>query len=73
MVGRDASPEAALALGLAARLDDPGTSAAAAAQLAGRLLDALAVIRERAPVEVSPLDEIRARRDRRAGRAASKD
>jgi hypothetical protein len=61
------SPEAALALALAERIDDVGNSATSVSMNAGRLLDALAAVRALAPDEMkeSPLDEIRARRDRK--------
>jgi hypothetical protein len=59
-----ASPEAALALELAERLE-AASNATAAANVAGRLADALARVRAMAPEQAkeSPLDEIRARRD----------
>lgn len=63
------SPEAALALALAERIDDESNSATSVSMNAGRLLDTLASVRALAPDEVkeSPLDEIRARRDRKLG------
>lgn len=71
------SPEAALALALAERIDDQANSATSVSMNAGRMLDAVAALRALAPDEVkeSPLDEIRARRDRRkvAGEPASAD
>lgn len=64
-----ASPEAALVLELAERLES-ASNATAAANVAGRLADALLRIREMAPgrAKESPLDEIRARRDARKAR-----
>lgn len=56
-----------MALVLAARIDDPSNSATSVSLCAGKLLDALETLRVLAPVaaDVSPLDEIRIRRDRR--------
>jgi hypothetical protein len=69
--GASKQPEAALALGLAERLDDRETKATAAAMAAGRLLETLAALRALAPSgKASPLDEIRARRDARVAGAA---
>lgn len=70
------SPEAALALSLAARIDDPNNKAAGVSMAAGRLLDALTALRALAPAKAkgTPLDEIKERRDRRvAGLPAATD
>lgn len=55
--------EVSLALRLASVLDDPKTPSQAVAMNAARLLDTMVVIRARRVGKVSPLDEIRARRD----------
>lgn len=73
------SPEAAAALAAAEAIDSArsarlsGAAMQGEASMMGRLLDALELLREMAPdaAEVSPLDEIRARRDKKLGRAAS--
>lgn len=65
------SPEGQVALALAARLDDPGTADSAVGQITRELRELLAMVRERKPKEVSPLDEIRSRREKRFRRAAS--
>ena len=70
------SPEGVLAVSLAKRIDDPLTRATAVAQLAGRLLETMVVLRGMVPsVQASPLDDIRARRADRvaAGVAAAAD
>lgn len=70
------SPEAAIALALADRVDAVGNKAAGASQAASQLLETLAVLRALAPADVkeTPLDEIRARRDRKvAGQPDSAD
>lgn len=61
------SAEAALAVSLAERIDDASNSATSVSMNAGRLLDAMAAVRSLAPEvrKVNPLDEIRARRDRK--------
>lgn len=63
-----ASAWAALALALAEKLDDPGTSPNAAAMVANSLKDVLVELRGLIPAAGkgnSPLDEIRARRENR--------
>ena len=52
---------------LAVRLDDPGTSATAAASCAKALVDIMGVLRELAPAEVEgdSVDELVARREAR--------
>lgn len=67
------APEAALALALAELVDDQGSSATSKSMNAGRMLDALERVRALAPekAEVSPLDEIRARRDKRLGKSGA--
>jgi hypothetical protein len=63
-------PEAALALELAERVDS-ASNATAAANAAGRFMEAIDRLRALAPEksEVTPLDEIRARRDLRTRQA----
>lgn len=66
------SAEAVLALALARRIDDGANSATSVSMNAGKLLDTMQRLRELAalsPAE-SPLDEIRARRDRKLERAS---
>lgn len=66
------SAEAVLALALAQRIDDAKNSATSVSMNAGKLLDAMQRLRELAklaPAE-SPLDEIRARRDRKLAGAS---
>ena len=75
----DGSPEAAAALAAAEAIDSARSSRSSGAamqgeaSMMGRLLDTLERLRSMAPdaAEVSPLDEIRARRDAKLGRAAS--
>lgn len=73
--GLSGSPEAALALSLAERIDDPKNKATAASMAAGRLIETLAALRGLAPARLkeTPLDEIRARRDRAVGKPAAAD
>lgn len=61
------------ALALAAELDAAGNSATSKSMCAKTLLETLDRLRELAPAArgVSPLDEIRARRDAKLGRAAA--
>lgn len=63
--GISESPEAALALSLAGRVDDAHNSATSVSLCAGRLLETLAALRVLVPEvkKESPLDEIKARRD----------
>jgi hypothetical protein len=66
--------EAALALALAQRIDDPETPVTGAASAASRLLEAMAALRALAAgTSRGPLDEIRARRAARTGAAAAAD
>lgn len=67
-----AGPVAATALALARELDDTGNSATSKSMCARSLLEALTQLRAMVPQsgEVNPLDDIRARRDRRTAAAA---
>jgi hypothetical protein len=61
--------EAAMAISLATRLDDPTTKATSAAMASGRLLETMVALRDLARSNAeSPLNEIRARRDARVAR-----
>ena len=59
------TPEAAVALAAAREIDDPGNSATSKSMMVGQFLRALETLRAMAPekAEVSPLDEIRERRE----------
>ena len=61
----DDTPEAAALLAAAREIDSPGNSATSKSMMVGQFLRALEVLRAMAPekVEVSPLDEIRQRRE----------
>jgi len=61
------TPEAAAAWASAREIDDPANSATSKSMMVGRFLDALEVLRIMAndEVEVSVLDEIKSRRDRK--------
>lgn len=61
---------AATAMALAAEIDDPTNSATSKSMCAARLVEVMQHIRELAPDarEENPLDEIRARRDRKQDR-----
>lgn len=62
------TPEAALALSLAQRIDSERSSPTSVSMNAGRLLDTLVALRTLAAATAgtqSPLDEIRERRDRK--------
>jgi hypothetical protein len=63
---------AATALALAAELDDPNNSATSKSMCAGRLLDAMSLLRELTPEgeEQDGLDDLSARRAKRRGSAA---
>lgn len=67
------SPEAALALAAAAAIDDLGSSTTSRSMVMGRYLEALSALRAMVPEkrEVTVLDEIRARRDAKLGRAST--
>lgn len=64
---------AALALALAARVDDPGNSATSVSMCGKTLADVLATLRGLVPEEVGVdgVDDLAARRDRRLGRRAT--
>lgn len=66
----EASPEAALAVSLAKRIDDQGNSATSASMNAGKLLDALAAVRALAP-PTRELDKIDELAEKRAGRRSA--
>ena len=68
------TPEAAAALAAAELIDEPHNSATSKSMLLGRFLDSLEVLRLMSPdvLAVSPLDEIKSRRDRKLGRSKSK-
>lgn len=70
-----ATPEAAAAWASGREIDDPGNSATSKSMMVGRFLDALEVLRVMAndDVEVSPLDEIKRRRDAKLGRPDAKN
>ena len=59
------TPEAAAAAAAAREIDAPGNSATSKSMMVGQLLRSLEVLRAMAPekAEVSPLDEIRQRRE----------
>ena len=59
------TPEAAALFASAREIDDPGNSATSKSLLVGRFLDTLEVLRLMTPekAEVSPLDEIKQRRE----------
>ena len=60
-----------IALALARRLDDPDTADSAVGPMTRELREILQVLNAAKPKEVSPLDDIRARREKRVRRAAS--
>jgi hypothetical protein len=61
----ESTPEAAALFAAARLIDDPGNSATSKSLLMGRFLETLAVLRRMTPekAEVSPLDEIKQRRE----------
>jgi len=69
------TPEAAAAWASAREIDNPANSATSKSMMVGRFLDALEVLRVMAndDVEVSPLDEIKKRRDRKLGSPNTQD
>lgn len=68
------TPEAAAALAAAELIDSPKNSATSKSMLIGRLLDSLEILRLMSPdaQAVSPLDEIKSRRDRKLGHSDAK-
>ncbi len=69
------TPEAAAALAAGEAIDAPKNSATSKSMMIGRFLESLELLRAMAgqSVELSPLDEIKHRRDRKLGRAGAKD
>jgi hypothetical protein len=69
------TPEAAAALAAGAVIDSPLNSATSKSMMIGRFLDSLELLRAMSPDRqaVSPLDEIKRRRDGKLGRAKSKN